>query len=109
MDQSEAECYRSDNDDDAPMSPEKQLKQEAAAAAAARAEATANQNKERQVQSRPIAKPKSIIATLKSLWNDLKSTVLSSQEERQMCDTLFEVRQEVHEAAKRGRVQGSGL
>lgn len=51
---------------------------------------------------RPKLKPKSILARLKQVLEDCKQMVLgSSQEEREFDDVLFEVRKEVHEAARR--------
>ena len=69
------------------VSPEEQLRQEEAAA----------------LSQRAIAKPKSIIERLRSIWDDLKNTVMSSQEEREADDILFQIKKEVHEAERRGK------
>ncbi|GAB1741990.1 hypothetical protein NU219Hw_g7387t1 [Hortaea werneckii] len=52
---------------------------------------------------RPIATPASIMGKLRDILGDLSKSFLGGQEEREMDDVLFEIRQEVHEAARRGR------
>ncbi|RMX99563.1 hypothetical protein D0867_04568 [Hortaea werneckii] len=52
---------------------------------------------------RPIATPTSIMGKLRDILGDLSKSFLGGQEEREMDDVLFEIRQEVHEAARRGR------
>ncbi|KAI7185534.1 hypothetical protein KC324_g7394, partial [Hortaea werneckii] len=52
---------------------------------------------------RPIATPTSIMGKLRNILGDLSKSFLGGQEEREMDDVLFEIRQEVHEAARRGR------
>lgn len=53
--------------------------------------------------NRPIATPKSMLGRLKDMLGDVKNALFGSQEERDFDDVLFELRREVHEAARRGR------
>ncbi|KAI6873465.1 hypothetical protein KC338_g1580 [Hortaea werneckii] len=55
------------------------------------------------VGERQIATPTSIMGKLRDILGDLSKSFLGGQEEREMDDVLFEIRQEVHEAARRGR------
>ncbi|KAF2716827.1 hypothetical protein K431DRAFT_350026 [Polychaeton citri CBS 116435] len=55
------------------------------------------------VMQRRKATPKSIFGMLKSVLDDLRVSILGSQEERQIDDILFAIRRESHEAARRGR------
>ena len=55
------------------------------------------------VSNRVILTPKSILGRLKGILADCQRMVLGSQEERELDDVLFEVRREIHEAARRGR------
>lgn len=55
------------------------------------------------LQERPKATPKGILGRLKDILGDCKSMIFGSQEEREFDDVLFELRKEVHEAARRGR------
>ncbi|KAJ9640468.1 hypothetical protein H2199_006007 [Coniosporium tulheliwenetii] len=55
------------------------------------------------IDTRPKAEPKSIIARLRQIAADLRDAMLGSQEERELDDVLFEVRQNVHEAGRRTR------
>ncbi|KAI7082379.1 hypothetical protein KC356_g8426 [Hortaea werneckii] len=52
---------------------------------------------------RPTATPASIMGKLRDILGDLSKSFLGGQEEREMDDVLFEIRQEVHEAARRGK------
>lgn len=56
------------------------------------------------IDNRPKVKPRSILGRLKQLLSDCRQLVLGSQEERELDDALFEVRKEVHEAGRRGRM-----
>ena len=82
----EAEA-EADDDITPRASPEKQLQAEATAA----------------VQERPIASPRSMLGRLRDMLGDFKKVILGPQEEREFDDALFEMRREVHEAARRGR------
>lgn len=56
-----------------------------------------------EIGTRPKAEPKSIIERLRQIAADLRDAMLGSQEERELDDVLFEVRQNVHEAGRRTR------
>jgi len=81
-------CGDAEEQEDSP-SPEKQLRQEVERAA--------------RFERRAIAKPKSIIDRLKGIWDDCKKLALGFQEEREVTDMLFEIRQEVMAAGRRGQ------
>ncbi|GAB7366451.1 hypothetical protein MBLNU230_g8247t1 [Neophaeotheca triangularis] len=56
-----------------------------------------------QLAERAIATPRSILARLRGVLADCGKMILGSQEEREFDDALFELRREVHDAARRGR------
>lgn len=58
------------------------------------------------VERRKIAQPVSLLGRLRGMLAECKSIILGSQEEREFDDVLFQMRQEIHEAGRRGR---SGL
>lgn len=68
-------------------------------------EEASNQASPEQLASRAIASPKSILARLRGVLADCGKMILGSQEEREFDDALFELRREVHDAARRGREQ----
>lgn len=53
----------------------------------------------------PKETPKSILGRLRDILGDCKNAIFGSQEEREFDNVLFELRQEVHGAAARGREQ----
>ncbi|KAH7032382.1 Rap1-interacting factor 1 N terminal-domain-containing protein [Macrophomina phaseolina] len=54
---------------------------------------------------RPKLQPQSIIARLKRVLSDCKNMVLGREEERKIDDVMFELRREVHAAARRGEME----
>lgn len=54
-------------------------------------------------QDIPRETPKSILGRLRDVLADCKNAIFGSQEEREFDDVLFELRREVHGAAKRSR------
>jgi hypothetical protein len=54
-------------------------------------------------QNLPTNTPKSILGRLRDILGDCRNAIFGSQEERDFDNVLFELRQEVHGAAARGR------
>jgi len=54
-------------------------------------------------RSQPMDTPKSILGRLRDILGDCRNAIFGSQEERDFDNVLFELRQEVHGAAARGR------
>lgn len=76
-------------------------------ARASQGSTTSNGREGKTSDERPKLQPKSIIERLKRVLSDCKQMVLGKTEEREIDDVIFDLRLEVHAAARRG-VEESG-
>ena len=60
-------------------------------------------NVENSLPSRPTITPRSILARLREVLADIPKMIMGPQDEREMCDVVFEISREAHEAARRAR------
>lgn len=63
---------------------------------------TASPGNHDSISERPKLQPKSIIGRLKRILSDCRQLVLGREDERELDDVMFDLRREVHHAARRG-------